>query len=77
MTRNPIEDHVKARGVGGIDEIAEIFTGTDAACRRVEAGRLVAPAAVERVFVYRQQFQMGEAHPFCVRHQLVRQFAVA
>ena len=57
MTRNPIEYHVKACGVGGIDEIAEIFTGADAACR--------------------QQFEVGETHPFCVRHQLVCQFAVA
>lgn len=49
--------HVKACGVGGIDEIAEIFTGAEAACRRVEAGRLVlscrrtgvrSPAAVRR-----------------------------
>ncbi len=77
MTRNPIEYYVKARGVGGIDEIAEIFTGAEAAGRRVEAGRLVAPAAVERVFVHRQQFEVGETHPFCIWHQLVCQFAVA
>ncbi len=63
--------------MGSIQEVAEVFTGTKTAGRRVQPGGLIAPAAVERMFVYRQQLQMGEAHPLRVRHQLVRQLAVA
>ena len=77
VARHPVEDHVQARGVRGVEEVAEIFPGTKATGRRVQPGGLIAPAAVERMFVNRQQLEMGEAHPLHVGHQPIGQFAVA
>ena len=77
VARHPVEDHVQPGGVRGIDEIAEVIARAEAARGRIQPGWLIAPAAVKWVFVDRQQLQMGKAHPFGVRHQLVRQLAIA
>ena len=77
MARHPVEDHVQPGGVRGINEIAEVVAGAEAAGRRIQPGGLIAPAAVERVLVDRQQLQVGKAHPFGVWHQLVGKLPVA
>ena len=61
----------------GIDKIAEVIARAEAAGRRIHAGRLVAPAAVKRVLVNRQQLEMGKAHPLHIGDKLIRQFAIA
>ncbi|WP_415168229.1 hypothetical protein [Propionivibrio sp.] len=47
--------------MAGRDEIAEAFGRAEARGRRVQAERLVAPGAVERMLRDRQQFQVREA----------------
>ena len=74
---HPVKNDVQPGGVRGVDKVTEIVTSAETAGRCIEAGRLIAPAAVERVFVNRQQLEMGEAHPFRVGDQLVGQLAVA
>lgn len=56
VARHPVEDDVQPGGVRGIDEIAKVIARTKAARRRIQPGWLIAPAAVERVLVDRQQF---------------------
>lgn len=77
MARHPVENDVKARRMGRIDEITEVVSRTKAAGRRVEAGRLVVSTAVKRMFVDRQEFKVSKAHPFGVRHKLIRQLTIA
>ena len=48
----------------------------EAAGRRVEAERLVAPGAVERKFGERQQFDVGKAHFFDVADEFVAELFV-
>ena len=77
MARHPIQNNVKPRGVRGVDKVAEILPGTEATGGRVQPGRLIAPAAVKRMLVNRQQFEVGKAHPFGIRDQLVGKLAIA
>ena len=77
MARHPVQNDVQPRLMRGIHKIAEIITRPETTGRRIHAGRLVAPTAVERMLVNRQQLEMGKAHPLGVRNQLIRQFAVA
>ena len=77
MARHPVENDVQSSLMRGIHKIAEIITRPETTGRRIHTGRLVAPATVERMLINRQQFEMGKAHPLDVRHQLIRQFAVA
>ncbi len=77
MARHPVKNDVQPRLMRGIHKIAEVIARTKSTGRRIHAGRLVTPATVERMLVNRQQFKVGKAHPLGVRHQLIRQLAVA
>ena len=77
MTGHPVQNDVKPRGVRGVDKVAEILPGAEATGGRVQPGWLIAPAAVKRMLVNRQQFEVGKAHPFGIRDQLVGKLAVA
>ncbi len=77
VARHPVEQYVEARFMGGVNEGAELVTGTKTAGWRIHAQRLIAPAAIKRMFVDRQQFDMGKAHLFDVGHQLFSQLFVA
>ena len=77
MARHPVEDDVQPGGVRGINEIAEVIARAEAARWRIQPGGLIAPAAVERMLIDRQQFKVGKAHPFGIRHQLVGKLTVA
>ncbi len=63
--------------MGGVNKGAELITGSKTAGRCIHAQWLIAPAAIKRMLVDRQQFDMGKAHLFNVRHQLFSQLFVA
>ncbi|MOA39010.1 hypothetical protein D3C78_1607560 [compost metagenome] len=77
MARHPVENDAQPGCVGGVDEIAEVIARPETARWRIQPRWLIAPATVKRVFINRQQFQMGKAHPFGIRHQLIGQFPIA
>ena len=68
--------HAEARAVAGVDEAGEIVRRAEAAGRRKQPGRLIAPRAVERVFADRQQFDMREAHVAHIGRQRLGQLAI-
>ena len=65
------------RLVAAIHEIAELVRISKAASRRVIAGDLIAPRAVERMLGHGQQLDVRVAHVAHVGEQRVGQFAVA
>ena len=73
---DPVKQNVDARFVRFADEVAQRLRAAEAAGRRVEAERLVAPGAVEREFGERQQFDVGEAHFFDVVDEFVAELFV-
>ena len=62
MRRHPVEDDADPGRVRGVDEVGEILRRAEAARRREQRDRLIAPRAVERILGDRQQLDMGEAH---------------
>lgn len=77
VPRHPVEDHVDARLMRRRHERPEIGRRAEAPGRRIQPQRLIAPAAVERVLVDRQQLDMGESHVLHIVDKLHRQLAVA
>ena len=73
VRRHPVEQHADARGVRARDEAAESRGPAEARRRAVQADRLVAPRAVERMFGHGQQFEVGVAHLLRIWHQLIGQ----
>ncbi len=69
--RHPVDDHPDSRVVQRVDHGAEVIRGAEAGGRRVVAGDLVAPRAVERMLGHRQQLDVGEAEPMAVLRQLL------
>ena len=61
MRGHPVENDAEARRMGAIDEAGEAGRIAEAAGRREQADRLIAPGGVERMLGDRQQFEMGEA----------------
>ncbi len=61
MRGHPIEDDADAGAVRAVDEAREAGRIAEARRRRVEAGGLVAPGRVVRVFGDGQEFDVGEA----------------
>ena len=76
MRRHPVEDDADAGLVAAVDEAGEILRRAEAAGRREQADRLVAPGAVERMLADRQQLDMGEAHVLDVGDQLVGELVI-
>ena len=76
MRRNPVEDDAEARGVRAIDEAGEAGRLAEAAGRREQADRLVAPGFVERMLADRQKLDVGVAHIGDVRDELVGELVV-
>ena len=76
MPRHPVEDHAQAGRVGLRNEVAEIIRRAETRGRRVHAGGLITPGAVERVLVDRQQFEVGETHVLRIGNQLLGDLAV-
>src|SRR3546814_19066776 len=60
-----------------VDQRPELFRRAETAGRRIKAGRLVAPGAVERMLGHRQKLDMGEAHLLDIGHETLRHLAVA
>ena len=76
MPGHPVEQYAEALAVAGVDQRREIFRRAEAAGRREQPGRLVAPRAVERMLGDRHQLDVGEAHVGGIVRQLFRQLAV-
>ena len=76
MARHPVEQHADALAMAGVDQRGEIGRRAEAAGRREQAGRLIAPRAVERMLGHRHQLDMGEAHVGGVGRKLLGQLAV-
>ena len=76
VPRHPVDDHSHAALVEVVDEVAEVVRAAEAGGRRVVAGDLVAPGAVEGVLAHGQQLDMGEAALHAVVGQLDGQLAV-
>ena len=76
MRGNPVEDHAEARRVGAIDEARKPRRIAEAARRREQADRLVAPGGVERMLADRQQFEMREAEIDGIGDQRVGEFVI-
>ena len=62
--------------MAGLDEDTEIVGRAEAARRREEADRLIAPGAIEGIFGDRHQLEMGEAHVADIRHELIGKLAI-
>ena len=60
-----------------VDETRKPRRIAEARGRRVEAGRLVAPARIEGMLGDRQQLDMGEAHVVGIGDQLLGELLVA
>ena len=76
VSGHPVEDHSHATLVEVVHEVAEIVRVAEAGGRRVVAGDLVAPGAVEGVLAHGQQLDMGETALHAVVGQFLRQLAV-
>ena len=76
MAGHPVEQHAEALAMAGIDQRGKILRRAEAAGRRIEAGRLIAPGAVERMLADGQEFEMGEAHVARIGRQLLGQLAI-
>ncbi len=73
MRRHPVNDHADAGLVQGVDQELEIVGRAVAARRRVEAGDLVTPRRIKRVFRHRHELHVREAHLLDVFDQRLRQ----
>jgi hypothetical protein len=70
--RHPVDDHAQARRVAAVDEARERRRFAEAARRREQADRLIAPRVVERMLVDGHQLEMREPHVGRVRDERVR-----
>ena len=77
VARHPVKDDVQARLMRGVHEITEIIARAKTTRWRIKSRWLITPTAVKRMLIHRQQFEMGKAHPFHVRDELVSQLAIA
>ena len=59
MRRHPVEDDAEPRRMRAVDEAREPVGRAEAARRREQADRLIAPGIVERMLADRQQLDDG------------------
>ncbi len=76
VARHPVEQDADAGLVRRVDELRKILGRAEAAGRRVERDRLVAPGPVERMLGDRQELDMGEAHLLGIGNQAIGQLAI-
>src|SRR6185437_14537284 len=76
MRRDPVENDAQTRAMRPIDEAGERRWLAEAAGRREQADRLVAPGCVERMLADRQKLDMSVAHPDDIRDELIGKFVV-
>ena len=68
--------HAETFAVAGIDQAREILRRAEAAGGREQAGRLIAPGAVERMLAHRQELDMGEAEVAGIGRKLFGEVAI-
>ena len=76
MGRHPVDDHADAPLMQVVDQPGKILRRAVPVGGRKEAGDLVAPGAVERMFRHREELHVGVTHLGGVVGQHRRQFAV-
>src|SRR4030095_4010685 len=62
MSGQHVARHAHVVAMAGLNERAKIGRGTEAAGRREQARRLIAPGAVERMLADGQEFDIGKNH---------------
>ena len=76
MCRHPVHENADAVLVERVHQIHEILRRAVTMRRRVEAGDLITPGTVERIFRQRHELHMREAHFLDVGHQFPGEFPV-
>ena len=74
VRRHPIQQHADAAGMAGLHEALQAFGLAKARTRCVQAQRLVAPGAIERMLADGQQLDVGETQLGDVIRQTIGQF---
>ena len=74
MSGHPVEQYAQTGGVATCDESGEIGWRAMTCGRRIQAGRLIAPRAIERMLGHRQQFNVGEAEGADIGDPLIGEF---
>ena len=76
MPGHPVEPHGDAFAMARFDQRGKILRRAEPAGRRIQAGRLIAPGAVERMFADGQKLDMREAEIPHIGRKLLGQFAI-
>ena len=76
MPGHPVQQHAEPFAMTGVDQRGKILRRAEPAGRRVQAGRLIAPRAVERMFADGQELDMGEAEIAGIARKLFGEIAV-
>ena len=74
VRRHPVEQHADASRMAAGHKARKAVGIAESRRRRIQADRLVAPGAVERMLADRQQFDVGKAHVQHIGHQHLRHF---
>ena len=74
MAGHPIEDHANPGGVKTPHQFGEAGGGTMPRGRRIEAGGLITPRAVERMLHHRQKFNVGKAGFLHIGEEAIGEF---
>src|SRR6185369_15818674 len=76
MPGYPVEPHGDAFAMAGFDQSGKVFRRAKPAGRRIQAGRLIAPGTVERMFADGEKLDMREAEILHIGWKLLGQFAI-
>src|SRR5690606_5200003 len=77
MGRHPVQNDADAGLVCDVDKVLEPRRVAKARGWRVQTGRLIAPAGIERMLADGQQLDMGETQVLGVGHELLGELLVA
>ena len=76
MSGHPVEPHGNAFAMAGFDQRGKILRAAEPAGRRVQAGRLIAPGAVEGMFADGEKLDMREAEIPHIGRKLLGQLTI-
>ena len=76
MGGNPIHNNRNAGLMELVNKITKIIRITETAGGSKHTDNLVPPGTVKRMLGHRQKFNMGEAHIYDVRHQMIGQLTI-
>ncbi len=76
MPGHPVEQYAEIFAMAGIDQRGEIGGSAEPAGGREQAGRLIAPGAIEGMFADGKKLDMGEAEIAGIARKLLGEFAI-